>query len=181
MKIKLIKILSSLVVFALLFTSCVTTKTKEVDPNYLADMDPFEVGEALCWNKNNFFKAKKTTLSVEFIPRTSGVAFYFKDGMNKVYLQFSKDDFNEIDLSARKYVEMYEENTLDPNHKPKVKNRFYKGSSHISWGAVGLGRDVEAPFDTNYEWLEIDGQSNPYFRIEVKATSYPEETLASSG
>ena len=181
MKTKLMRIFSALLILSTVFISCSTTKVEQKDPNFLADMDAIYLGDAVCLNKQNFFKPKAITVDVEFLPRNSNIRLSLKDGMNKVVLVFTNEEFRNFAESVGTYTEMYENNQLDrKNYKPNRKNNFNKGKVDIYWGAVGLGRNVTAPYDTNYQLVEVEGETNPYFRLEVHPTDYPEEENVAS-
>lgn len=185
MKSKSLKI--SCILFILLsvigFSSCESSKTKaarESNPYFLADMDAIYVGEIVALNKQNFFKPKAIDIGVDFYPRTSSVSFRFKDGMNKVMLTFEPEEYKALCESVDKYTAIKEADGFEKGYKPGRKNRFYKGNVYTAWGATGYGREVKAPFDTNYQWLEVNDVTNPYFRIEVQATDFPEEEHVAS-
>ena len=176
MKIKKIALFTVLTSLIFSFISCASTNVKEDNPNFLADMDAFNIGEIVALNKQNFFKPKPVNVSVDFFPRTSSVGMSLKDGMNKVYLIFSPEEFQALSESVDKYLEIKESNGFVKGYKPGRKNRFYKGEVDILWGAAGLGREVMTKYDTNYEWME----DNPYFRLEVSPANAPDEDHVSS-
>lgn len=181
MKLKSLKILLASFAILTVFTSCTTTKTEsEPDPYFLADMNAFEIGEVVGLTKQNLLKPKPANILVDFYPRTSSVAYSFRDGANKVYLIFSPEEFKNLSDSVNKYTELKEAEAFDKSYKPTRKNHFHRGKISILWGTIGYGREVTAPFDTNYEWVTVNNETNPFFRIEVKATSVPDEEHVNS-
>ena len=176
MKNKVLKMFAILFVTTMAFTSCESTSNVETkDPYFLADMGSIYMGDIVALNKQNFFKPKAISIEVEFYPRTSSVGFFFKDGINKVILTFDPEEYKSLCAGVDKYKEINTAQTFAPNYKPSSKNRFQNGKVSTAWGTTGPSREVEAPYETNYEWLEVNGVENPYFRLKVKATDYPQE------
>ena len=179
MKKNLLKILTTLCLLALSVTAvtgCTTTKVKEPDPYFLGDFDAFNLGKISGLTKQNFFAPKAATVGIDFYPRFSGYSADFRDGMNKVLLVFSAEEAMSLAEGINTYLALDKSDSFDKNHKPGRKNNFQSGKVHIYWGATGYGRDVMAPYSTNYEYIN----GNPYFKLNVKPASYPEEEHVSS-
>lgn len=183
MKSKSLKIVGALVLMAIAvvsFSSCKSTKVEEPNPYFLADMDAIYMGDLVALNKQNFFKPKAINIEVFFYPRTSSVGMFFRDAVNKVALTFSPEEFELLKASVLKYDEIATADSFVKNYKPSKKNSFNAGKVHIGWGLTGYSREVEAPYTTNYEWLEVQNVVNPYFRLQLKPADYPEEENVAS-
>ena len=178
MKNKLSKIIFISLLGIITFTSCSTTKnSRENDPNYLGNFDPFYIGNVMCLTSTTFNNTKPATIDLYFAPRTNTIQSQFKDGMNNVCLMWTPEQCELLMKSIEEYIIAYNGDTKLENRKPKAKNAFETGKIEIYWGLGGYTRNTLANYYTNYEYLE---ENKPFFKINVSATPYPEEEHVSS-
>lgn len=163
--------LISLIILSV-FISCASKKELQAKPeqvrteNFIADLDPFFLGNLHLYTKQSVNSPKITDFDVYYNPRSNSISFTFKLGLNIVQLSYSYSERKEIYSSAKQYIFNYENNFIT-EEKPTSKNAYLKGKSPISWGVFGLVYSAITKYQVNTEYLWID---KPYYRLRYETS-----------
>lgn len=163
--------------FTLFSCASMSTKEKEVDPNFIADFDPFYLGELICLSESSLNKIKPTTINFYFNPRINCIETRFKDGMNNISLLWTPEQRELLSQSILEYMALYNSDTKMEDRKPTKKNAFYNSKIQLSWGLTGYSRTTDANYYSNYQYLE---PNKPYFKLNFVPTPYQFEENVSS-
>lgn len=134
---------------------------RERDETYIADINPFKVGEFHLYASFGLGKPKISDFTATFYPQTNYIYINSKIGIDKVEFCFSYSERVKLSQAKDKYLELYETNQL-PTGKPKKKNAISSGNVYLNWGALGPAHQSYVSYYTNVEYI-LEGK--PYFRI----------------
>lgn len=157
----------SMCICILFLLSCASSaKPKEVDPNFLGDFAPIELGSVMSVHFS-FGKIKPREIKAYFVPRQNTVELWFSDYVNKVAVLLNYDNRQMIIQSGSEYLEKYTQDALEVR-EPNKKNAFATGKVPLSWGVTAAARDTKTGFYTNYTYLEA---KKPYFLMHFEPSA----------
>lgn len=157
--------------------SCASTGEKKVDPNFIADFDPFYLGEVICLSKTTFGDNKPLTIHFYFNPRNNCIDTRFKEGINQISMIWTPAQRELLSKGILEYMALYNSDTKMEDRKPTKKNAFFKSKIELSWGVTGPARTTMANYFANYQYLE---PNKPYFKLHFVPTPYQFEEYVSS-
>ena len=167
----------------LLLTACSSTNNteKEVDPNFIGDIEPIQLENIMCI-RESFGNLKPLELEVYFIPRTNIIEAYFRDGINEYCILFEgneREAFSEgIELYAKDILKYKEDPRSALPVRDSTRDNYYtEGTMSVSWGVIGLAHNNTTTFQTNYEYLE---PNKPYLELMVESTKDSDEDTINS-
>lgn len=160
---KKIAIFTSLIILTILLSSCASKEIehRERSDEFIADINPFEIGVFHLYTTVNLKKPKVSDLTVTFAPRTNTIFVYGRVGLDVIRVGFPYDERLSINKAREEYLEQYTNSTI-PNIRPNKKNAYSKGQAKIEWGLAGASHEVYTTYMTNAQYLELN---KPYFRI----------------
>ena len=156
--------LTCILLCLLTFFSCTSTsKTAEVDPDFLGDYDPIQLEDGMA-RTVSFGNEKPKELEIYFVPRTNRVEIYFRDGMNKICIILTPEHRKLLMEAASNFFAGTENGTLE-DRKPAKKNAYSETKCSVGWGLTGVSHTTkDARLQFNYEYLS---DKRPYFMMKV--------------
>lgn len=144
--------------------SCATNKgPEEPDPNFIADISPFEFDSCQLLSGKGNDKPDAIDITYTFNPRTNEVWAGTEVSIDDYLIVFSYEDRLALADAMNQYLALYEAGNL-PEQKPKKKNAITKGSLKVYWGVFGYAYNGYTEYYTGYQYLE---KGKPYFFIDM--------------